>query len=308
MKKINLFLICIQLLLVLFTKAQITLEHTYSNAGAATALTYTYISPVGPTTSNIRVTVRFYMVNLEISGPKYVAVDLQNQSITFYNLNHTLYKNISFAGVTILSGNQAGMFGIPGQKNNADILYISESLFDTDPEIEFLYSFNANSTLNTSITHVVNENGAILFTANGEAPLVRPNFHNQYYPIYNTPLGTKMILSKSDSTAKVYSLGGTLTTAIGTNHVLSENSLFNLSPNPAFMGQNIAITYELPESIESADLFIMDQAGKEINSFKIGNHMNHILIDSKTLPSGTYFYSIQSGGKVLGTKKSIVIN
>ncbi len=63
--------------------AQITLEHTYNSAGSLVAF------------PNYQ---QLYIVKLEVDGEKYVFVDRANKQVKFYNLNHTLWKTISYTG------------------------------------------------------------------------------------------------------------------------------------------------------------------------------------------------------------------
>jgi len=273
--------------------SQITLEQTYPSAGYFSAST-------NPVQYGAKL---FYLVKLEVSGEKYVSVDLQNQSIQFYNLNHSLFASMSYSNVTLL-----GISAVTLEKNQASLLYFSENLFDTDNQIEVMYSNTyVGSNVQNAVTHIVNQDGTLLFTALGEVPLVKPTFHNQYYPIYNTAAGTKMILSKLDASAKVYSLPGNFTSLIANNNVFSNEAL-SLSPNPVGKGNSVTLSYELPQGISSAELKVFDVNGKEIRSYRISDEMHEILVESGELPAGVYFYNVSSGAKMIGTKKSIVVD
>lgn len=276
--------------------SQISLEQTYPSAG------WYNTGSVGPNFSIFGAKF-FYMVNLEVSGLKYVSIDLLGQSVNVYNLNHSLYTTISFAGVTMF---------VPGdsqEKMNASLLYFSEKLFDTDNQIEFMYCNYAGGVPSpNAVTQIVNQDGSVLFTANGEAPLVKANFHSQYYPIYNTPLGTKMILSKTDGSAKVYSLAGTFSGLMSHNPLAGTNDGFSLSPNPAGRGAVIKLEYDLPAGVNEAQLNIVDGAGRQIKSYRIGADMNSVLVEPGELPAGVYYYSIVSGSTIIGTKKSMVVD
>src|SRR6185436_5117477 len=83
--------------------AQITLEHTYENSGVYSG------SPQS----------QLYVWNFEASGTKYVDVDRVNKTITLYHLDHTFYKEISFASA-------------PTTLGISYIMYLSEHLFDLD--------------------------------------------------------------------------------------------------------------------------------------------------------------------------------
>lgn len=296
MKKIIVFSIVLFSSIPVF--AQFTLEHTYSNAG------YFKLSFIDPNNFQFG-KYSFYLVHLEIDGDKYVKIDRGAQTIDFYDLNHVFWKSINYSAVPTNISSDPNH-----DKANCSILYISQSLFDTDTEIEFMYSFYKYYPIDTSnkaITQIVNEDGSILFS-DVAAPLVQPSFHNQYYPIYNTTNGTKMILSNVNGTAEIFSLSGTFTAGIAQNNILNKAVEMSLFPNPS-MGENmITINYTLPEENKTANLIIFDSFGKQVKSYKIGNGMSNILVNASEFSTGMYFYSITTeSGKVIATKKSIVV-
>jgi len=134
------------LLLILCTclgaSAQITLDETYANAGFS-----------GGTLSWQTLEV----VRLELGGDKFVFRDNENKTLKFYNLDHSLWKSISYSGA----------IDVDPDYNSANILYISQHLFDLDDEIEFMY---VDVGSDVGVTQVVNEDGVFLFTANDQAP------------------------------------------------------------------------------------------------------------------------------------------
>jgi hypothetical protein len=278
-------------------RSQISLEQTYPSAGAFV------LTPAGPIPQSFGAKL-FYMVKLEVSGEKYVSVDLLAQSINFYNLNHSLYATMSYSNVLLMGTPPSIM-----EKVSCSLLYFSENLFDLDNQIEMMYTYSKTAS-NTAIavTQIVNQDGSLLFTAMNEAPMIKPSYHNQYYPIYNTPLGTKMILSKTDGTAKVYSLGGTFSGAVGSNPIINvDDNAMTLSPNPAERGSAVKLEYDLPEGMKEAELKVFDGAGRVIKSYRIGADMHSILVEPGELSAGVYYYSILSGSIVIGTKKSVVV-
>src|SRR5688572_29088748 len=134
--KMKLYLIVILLLLGATTKAQLVLENTY------------------PGTSSIVYsgnTQQLYIIKLEVDGEKYVHVDRLNKNLTFYNLNHTFWKAISYSFTIDLNPNA----------NVQAIMYISQHLFDLDDDIEFMYC-DGNGP-NLMVTQIVDESGAIIF-------------------------------------------------------------------------------------------------------------------------------------------------
>ncbi|HKR06925.1 MAG TPA: hypothetical protein VJY62_19975, partial [Bacteroidia bacterium] len=239
------------------THAQISLEHVYPNSGYFKV----ELTPGYPS-GNAFGCNYLYLVNLEIDGEKYVDIDKVSRHLYFYNLNHTLFKTIDYSNVY----NSIGEYPYEDEIGSS-VMYISQQLFDPDPAIEFLYTFNRyyyNTTSNRAITQIVKENGSILFS-DSAAPLVKFNFHNQYYPIYNTVNGTKMILSNIDGTAEVFSLPGTFSTSIASNNIMGENAEMNLFPNPAINHGILTINYKLPDNIKTAVLIVTDAQGKQLN-------------------------------------------
>jgi hypothetical protein len=280
------------------TKAQFILEHTYDSTG------WFRNSTLQPGVIHFG-TYSFYLVHLEIDGDKYVKIDRSSQTIDFYDLNHVFWKSINYSVVPTNISTDPN-----NDKANCSILYISQNLFNTDSKIEFMYTFSKYFSIDTSwkaVTQIVNEDGSILFS-DAAAPLIQPTFHNQYYPIYNTANGTKMILSNVAGTAEVFSLAGTFSEDIAQNNILGQAAEMSLFPNPSIGENIITINYTLPEENKTADLLVFDSQGKQVKSYKIGNGMSDIFINSSEFSKGTYFYSIiTEEGKVIASQKSIVI-
>ena len=177
-------------LLLSSTKAQFTLEHIYDSASV-------YNTCAGEVE-------QLLVVDFEVSGNQYVKINRCGQVIDVYNMSHSLVKTITLT--SMLSSHPMG-----------DVLYLSQHLFNTDSLIEFMF------TLPPNYTGIYNENGVLLFS-DTSAPLIHVNYPLQQYPIYNTSVGTKMILSCRNGQAKVFGLAGTLTTAIDrSSHTFAGN-------------------------------------------------------------------------------------
>ena len=227
------------------------------------------------------------------------------QTIKFYNLNHTLWKSISYSNVSTNIG--------PAPSNDKDfcsILYITQSLFNTDAKIEFMYTFSeyfsiGDSGVYRAITQIVNEDDSILFTDTAAAPLVMPTWPNQYYPIYNTTDGTKMILSNVTGKAEVYSLRGTLTDNIAETNKKLLASLSNPYPNPN--NGSAKIDYTLPPGVNEGEIVFYNLQGNEVKRFKVDKTFNTLLISTKDIAAGTYYYQLQTAGESSGGKKMVVI-
>src|SRR5687767_7410167 len=180
MKKILL----LTLVLIAFkAQSQITYEHTYDSAA-------TYNFCLGSIS-------QLLMVDLEVSGEQYIKVNRCGESLNIYDLDHTLQQSISLATLPTSDG-FLGYF-----------MYFSENLFNTDSKMEFMYIV----TSPTFATYIYDEDLNLLFSEPG-APMIMITSPCQQFPIYNTSAGTKMILSYPNGEAKVFGLGGILTTAI----------------------------------------------------------------------------------------------
>jgi hypothetical protein len=230
------------------------------------------------------------IINFESSGPHYVKVNRCGAVINVFDLNHNLTKNISLANLPL---DNSGQFG--------DILYLSENLFNVDNKIEFMYCINNN------LTQVYNEDGTLLFNDNS-APLIRINIPTQQLPIYNTPNGTKMILSCTNGQAKVFGLGGALSTAIhnATENVLNGKSYNSIPfPNPA--NQAVTIKFKLPNHVEQAELIIHSMTGVEIKRFTVYRNENEKQISTEELTPGIYYYGFEVENVITQGNKIVII-
>ncbi|HKR06831.1 MAG TPA: T9SS type A sorting domain-containing protein [Bacteroidia bacterium] len=270
------------LAMIVFTlnaKAQFTLEHVYDSAA-----TYNFCSGNAS---------QLMIVKFEVSGEHYVKINRCGQVISVYDMSHSFVKNISLSGFPL---NWSGTVG--------DILYLSENLFDLDPEIEFMYLADSG---NIYTTNIYNEDGALLFTNNGY-PNIKLNIHLQQYPIYNTSAGTKMILSYQGGKARVFGLAGTLSTAIQetSEELMNEQSLIsNAYPNPT--KQFTTIDYELPDDINQGEIVFYNLTGKEIKRFKVDKTFDSLLISTAEISAGTYYYQLQTSRGASGGKKLVVV-
>ena len=245
--------------------------------------------------------VKLYMVNLELSGMKYLVKndDQGNRFLKFYNLNHTLWKTINCNAFPAMA-----YCGTTGNNYNFDALYISENLFDCDNDVEFMYSSSSDCKY---FTGIYKEDGTALLIADSTAPFVRANVPQQFRPIYNTPNGTKLILSQMfTGEAIVYNLPCTLSTDIDQYLMNSTNqSEMNVFPNPSYY-QN-TVEYKLPVGVNQAEIIITDINGSEIQRYKVDKNFTSVLIPHNEIAPGTYFYSLIADNKVLVSKKIILL-
>tara|TARA_R110002072_G_scaffold256549_1_gene415414 strand:- start:352 stop:1191 length:840 start_codon:yes stop_codon:yes gene_type:complete len=273
------------LLLILCTclgaSAQITLDETYANAGFS---------------GGILSWQTLEVVRLELGGDKFVFRDNENKTLKFYNLDHSLWKSISYSGA----------IDVDPDYNSANILYISQHLFDLDDEIEFMY---VDVGSDVGVTQVVNEDGAFLFTANDQAPRMNGSVPQNQQPIYNTSGGTFMILSganSSDGNAYVYRLPGALQVGIeiGSIGQMNDGSSLLIYPNPT--ADEVRIDYALPQGEGSGVLIIYDSSGNEVKRLNIDRRVDHVNVLIGEFASGTYICNLQTVSGISTSSKLVV--
>lgn len=259
--------------------AQITLKYTYDTA------------------STLFENNQLMIINFAVSGELYVNINRVGKYISIYDLNHSLVKKTDCSG-----------FPLTGDTNFGEVLYLSQNLFSTDSKIDFIYMY---SDINGyDYTQIYNEDGTLLFQADSMAPIVDVNVIQQQFPIYNTSQGTVMILSKQfGMLANVYSLPGTLPSGIqeANNQLIAmqAGNVSNAYPNPN--NGSAKIDYSLPPGVNEGEIVFYNLMGNEVKRFKVDRTFNTLLISTKDIEAGTYFYQLQSTGENSGGKKMVVI-
>lgn len=253
--------------------AQITLEHTYDTAA-----------------------LELMMVDLEVSGKKYVHIhkdyNVGERKILLYNLDHSLWKTIDCSGLTVYDPNYY-----------FSVLYLTEKLFDLDDGLEFMYFTAGNPPAN--FVGIYNEDLSTLFEEVGASTNVTAFGNGLIKLIYNTPNGTKMILSYPEADqSKVYSLTGTLTTSglIENPDILSGG--MEAFPNPS--GDLVVMHYDLPETIPTGKIVVTDLAGNLIRTYDVDHSFSTLNINQQELADGMYIYSLYANGQLLQQQKIVV--
>ncbi len=279
MKK--LFLSILPLLFLLDLRAQVIFEHDYDSAA-------TYNVGAGKISQLLK-------VEFELSGERYVRINRWNNSISIYDLNHSLVKVIDGSTFPLdLTTNKLG-----------GVLYLSENLFDMDAGIEFFYFVSQANGL--PYTAIYNDDASLLFSDTGAA-WIYPGIPSQQLPIYNTSNGTKMILSYRNGHAKVFGLAGTLTTAIQTanqNLIQAQGLISNPAPNPVI--NTTKIEYTLPKNTNQGEIVFYDLQSTELKRFKVDNTFDHLLLSTADMPAGTYYYQLQTAGNTATNGKKMVV-
>ncbi len=95
------------------------------------------------------------------------------------------------------------------------------------------------------------------------------------------------------------------------NTVLKSSSLKNVGLEGAKIYHSsstinnisITISYEIPETVKNADLYICDARGRLLKKSKLNASTGSISIDKNELNAGKYLYSLVCDSRVIGTKQ-----
>ena len=247
------------------TQAQLTLEQTYSGVSAA-------------------------YINLPAAGYKYYVMDVAKSQCRLYNNDHSLWKTINLS--------------VPTNYYLCDIQYVSENLFNTDNSIELLYvsyKYNTSLAYYTYDTRIVNEHGTMLYSMPGAG-------YSYIYPAQN---GSKLFVWVYDYSVSpytvntmVYSIPGTITTAVPEFNAQKPISLSNAFPNPS-KGE-VSIPYSLPLNVKQAELKLFSINGVLMKTYTVDHTFETIRLQTGDLMPGTYLYHVESGNYRSETLKLVV--
>lgn len=273
MKKIIYSLICLWVLGVTNSKAQITLEHTYD-----------YYR-------------KFFFVT-DIGNNEYKYVIQDSLGFSLYNLDHSLYLNV----VSPIPLNQSPSY--------YEIAYITKSLFDCDStNIEYVIT----APTHMGNFYVFRTDGTLLFERDSvKGPYCFGCATGSIWqqPIFNTSNGAKLLLFSNlpDSqggyadSISVYSLCGTAPTFI--RDVSSNESFVKLFPNPTYGMLNFEIMP--PNNQEKFKLAIYDSELQLIEEADINGKRFQFDLNKRSLSSGMYFYDLRTENKIFQTGKFII--
>ncbi len=269
------------LLISLTLNSQINLENTYPSTSSLTAMS---------------------VVRLTKSGYKYVYTDNVAKTVKLYNLNHSLWKTMT---MTVPSG--ATLFFGAGN--------ISDSLFNTDAQIEYTYSYWITNYTTTPATFT---SGAYVMSESGTPLLHIPQCRILSVANTGTANGWKLLASVDSANKmavrehRVYSLVGGLpmNTSTGTSTIVNpppppnptittiigettSNPVYMSAPIPnPTMGKSV-IAYQLPQGQVQSEIVIFDINGKELKRYVVDGNFNTLELDNSDLSSGTYLYQMQ---------------
>ena len=259
-------------LVALTTKAQVTLDHTYSYSGNFEGA--------------------FKLVNLSVSGYKYCLVDQTLRQVRLYNLNHSLWKTINLVAAS------------PNWLQN---IVVSEQLFNSDNLVEVLYSTNFGANHIYDSVFVINELGSMVFSAingyNTNSPHIQNDGVNFKLFLTDT-LGTQGYVYSLTGTLPCDLCGGVMGIS-EPNSNGNKEMISNPFPNPT--NDKTTITYELPEGINQGKLVFYDVTGNVVKEFNVDRTFKDLQVSNSDLSAGTYYYELQTSKGTSGGKKLVVV-
>lgn len=232
------------------------------------------------------------IVNLETIGYKYYLMDVPNSQCRIYNMDHTIYKTINCP--------------VPNGYYLADIKYLSEQLFDTDPQIELAYTYYKTVTTSSSYYYVygarvISEDRTVLQTIDDAQYIYVNKAGYDKYKLFAYCFDYSV--TPETVWTNIYSVPGNSVSAIvGPGKQM--DVFLNTYPNPA--NDLVNLDYQLPKSVRSAQLYIYDSKGKMVKDFLVDGHSNHIALHVDDLSSGIYYYHIKYDKHQTESRKMII--
>jgi len=87
---------------------------------------------------------------------------------------------------------------------------------------------------------------------------------------------------------------------------VSKTQLLQNRPTP--FSESTIIEYQIPETVQQAQLFITDLNGKAIKTIALDAKTGQVTIAAKELAAGLYYYTLLLDGEIVDTKKMILTN
>ena len=281
-----LMLACL-LLLSIYGKAQMTLQHTFSIAATMSGLDQGEV------------------VNLSISGKK-IMVATDSNILSFYNLDYSLWKTITIPSKPYFYPIGRAHLGPWG--DSYGIFYPSEELFNLDPLLEVAVYYGDD--LGTGAIFIINETGAAIDSIM-QVKMTNGDSGPSIFTVYNTAPGTFQAVVSLTSGVAVYSLPGTIPCDVCGNGLglakeqVKQNGVSEPIPNPS-SGQ-VKITFTLPDNVKQGQIDIYNMNGQKLKSFKVDRTFGYITVDDSEFPAGMYYYNLIANGEVSTTRKMLVI-
>lgn len=232
------------------------------------------------------------VIKLETLGYKYYLMDVQNNQVKVYNMDHTIFKTFNCT--------------VPNGYYLSDVKYVSQNLFNTDPQIELAYTYYQYVATSSSYYYnygskIISENGSILQSIDGAQYLYVNKTGDSEYKLFAYCFDYSLYPEKVWT--NIYSLGGSLTSALDIS-AKQTDSFLNAYPNPA--SEIVKIAYELPENVKNAYLYLIDSNGRSVKNYQIDSHIDNLALDVNDLSAGVYQYYIEYNNIRTEAKKIII--
>lgn len=202
------------------------------------------------------------------SGINYYTYNNATNTMLIYNNSHTLIKTVN---IPVDAGYYINYF-----------YAISDKLFNSDIQIEFIIAMNEISGTNKKL-NLINENGTVLqqFGNKNGLKIIKESSSEFKMATYLSPNS-----SSSNFNIDIYSLPGTYLNLI--SNKINENSLFGY-PNPS---ENIIYINSNLEIGQRGTLEVFDMNGKKVMEKNVIGENNEISLNISELNSGVYLYRL----------------
>jgi hypothetical protein len=240
-------------------------------------------------------------------GYKYCVSDPAQKKIHIYNVNHSLHMTINIP--------------LPSNITSFRVLYLSDRLFDTNSNIEYLIDVYSTGQAPPKV-YVFDQAGAQLFYKDS-ALITEPYSDDRYVSqtgIFYNGVSAKMRLQRytisatTPSRYELYTLPGELpcnsctsfTYTAPSNVGVRENSDQDgamFYPNPA--SNWLKLKYTLPPASRSAEIRIYNSEGKLIETYLVDSAFESLLMPAE-YNNGLYVYSLYVDGKRVKTEKIVL--
>jgi hypothetical protein len=238
------------------------------------------------------------------ASPKWMTRTYYSDTITLYNLNHSLYRQII----------------VPPQPTTCLAYFLSEDLFDSDSTtLEYLVASNSAPYF----VKIYREDGTLLFARDsaliGNAALI--SNWDFYSNVMSTDSGTKLMMciyNPPYTRYEIYSLPGILPCpntcgVIGTTPTIVQGLPVEIkkynpnNPYPNPTNNQTHIPFELPLGINKGEIVFYDLAGSEVKRYTVDRTFRDLILSAADLSAGSYYYQVQTAGGNSKGQKLIVI-
>lgn len=140
-----------------------------------------------------------------------------------------------------------------------------------------------------------------------DAPKDKDGLYGIRYAEFVVPL-VKAVQEPAEENEKLKAEISEIKAMLKTNNnmaVISAGSLEQNVPNPS--NNSTSIYYSLPSKYSSASIAITDNVGKKVKNINLsGNRKGSILLDTSSMNSGAYQYSLYIDNSLIETKQMVI--